>query len=130
MQFKPQDHYFNKAKKEGYMARSVFKLSEIDEKYKIFDKATRSVLDIGCAPGSRLQYAHEKLSQTRAGKQAALPQDRILVGFDIKDVELQLPGMFTYNQDIQNLDAVQNILAGHKIVQFDAIISDMAPNTI
>lgn len=130
MSFKPQDHYFKQAKKEGYKARSIFKLEEIDQKYSIFDKNVRTVLDIGCAPGSWLQYAHDKLSQTRAGKQVALPQDRIVIGFDIKDVDLQLPGLYTYNQDIQDIPAVEKILASHKITKFDAIISDMAPNTI
>ena len=35
--YKPQDHYFKKAKKEGYPARSVYKLKEIDEKLAQLD---------------------------------------------------------------------------------------------
>jgi 23S rRNA (uridine2552-2'-O)-methyltransferase len=55
--FNPQDFYFKKAKKEGYKARSIFKLEEIDKKFHFFDKRkTVNVLDIGCAPGSWLQY--------------------------------------------------------------------------
>lgn len=50
MYFNPQDHYFKKAKKQGLVARSAFKLEEIDQKYRIFDKNVQSVMDIGCAP--------------------------------------------------------------------------------
>jgi 23S rRNA (uridine2552-2'-O)-methyltransferase len=56
-----QDHYFHLAKKDGYVARSAYKLQEIDEKFKLFDKDVRTVIDIGCAPGSWLQYTSRKL---------------------------------------------------------------------
>jgi 23S rRNA (uridine2552-2'-O)-methyltransferase len=55
--FNVQDHYFKQAKKEGYKARSVFKLEEIQNKFHLFDKHTKTIMDIGCAPGSRIQYA-------------------------------------------------------------------------
>jgi 23S rRNA (uridine2552-2'-O)-methyltransferase len=114
------------------MARSVFKLEEIDQKYKIFGADTTTVMDIGCAPGSRLQYAQEALMAPRKHKSSTggKPRKPFLIGFDIKDVTLDLPGMFTYNQDIQDLPAVEVILAQHSITKFDVIISDMAPNTI
>jgi len=64
--FNPQDFYFKKAKKEGYKARSVFKLEEIDKKYKFFPKNKPvNVLDIGCAPGSWIQYI-DKVSHTKS----------------------------------------------------------------
>lgn len=56
-----QDYYFKKAKKEGYKARSAFKLEEIQEKFHIFNKDTRTILDVGCAPGSWIQYAVAQL---------------------------------------------------------------------
>ncbi len=162
MTFKPQDYYFQQAQKEWFKARSVFKLKEIDEKYRIFDKSVKTVLDIGCAPGSWLQYVQEKLSTTHGWRldqqkntphwnsnnlqKSALwaehPKDAIspmvsvkslpytLIGLDIKDVILDLPGLYTYNQDIQDQQAVEHILQSHNIKKFDAIISDMAPNTI
>ncbi|MBZ0270629.1 RlmE family RNA methyltransferase [bacterium] len=49
------DHYFARAKDEGYAARSVFKLEEIDGKHHLF-RAGMSVVDLGCHPGSWLQY--------------------------------------------------------------------------
>gem|GEM_PF-1835876 len=48
--FQFQDHYFKQAKKEGYKARSAFKLEEIQNKFHLFDKKTKVVMDIGCAP--------------------------------------------------------------------------------
>lgn len=60
--YNPYDHYFKKAKKSGYKARSAFKLEEIDQKFDIFNQDTKSIIDIGCSPGSWLQYAYEKLT--------------------------------------------------------------------
>ena len=45
------DHYTLQAKKEGYPARSVYKLKEINEKFRLL-KPGMKVLDIGAAPGS------------------------------------------------------------------------------
>ncbi|MDH3393753.1 MAG: RlmE family RNA methyltransferase, partial [Desulfobulbaceae bacterium] len=51
-----QDHYFKKAKKEGYPARSVYKLEEAQQKYRLLKKGDK-VLDLGCHPGSWSLYA-------------------------------------------------------------------------
>lgn len=63
------DHWSLKAQKEGYPARSVYKLKEIDEKFKLVDaaqSAARSkifrVLDLGAAPGSWSLYVLRKFS--------------------------------------------------------------------
>lgn len=164
MYFNPQDHYFKQAKKEWYKARSAFKLDEIDKKYHIFDNKIKTVMDIGCAPWSRLQYTHDKLSvnakKMRKGASSAqravsssnVSQDNnvwqntendtqsvteiskkepyTIVGFDIKDVDLKLPWLYTYNQDIQDTETIKSLIAQHGVTKFDAIISDMAPNTI
>lgn len=122
MYFNPQDHYFKKAKKQWLVARSAFKLEEIDAKYRIFDKNVKSVMDIGCAPGSWLQYVQQKSTAHKA--------QTTVIWFDIKDVKLDLPNVFTYNQDIQDTDTIRTIIGSHGIKKFDVIISDMAPNTI
>jgi 23S rRNA (uridine2552-2'-O)-methyltransferase len=44
--YKKNDHYARKAKKENYVARSVYKLKEIDEKYKVIHSGDQ-VLDLG-----------------------------------------------------------------------------------
>ena len=53
------DPYVHRAKSEGYRARSVYKLKEIDERFGLLRQGAR-VLDLGAAPGSWSQYAARK----------------------------------------------------------------------
>ena len=53
------DPYHQRAKREGYAARSIFKLEEIDERFKIIQPGSR-ILDLGCRPGSWLQYCQQR----------------------------------------------------------------------
>jgi 23S rRNA (uridine2552-2'-O)-methyltransferase len=53
------DPFVHRAKAEGYRARSVYKLKEIDERFGILRQGAR-VLDLGAAPGSWSQYAARK----------------------------------------------------------------------
>ena len=121
--FNVQDHYFKQAKKEWYKARSAFKLEEIQEKFHVFDKKTKTILDVGCAPWSWIQYAvvQENKNQISGYK---------ILGVDIKDINLNLPGVKTYNADITDEEKIKKILAENKIEKVDLIQSDMAPNTI
>ena len=57
-------------------------------------------------------------------------KDYQVFGFDLKKVDMQLPGMRTYVQDITEQDKVDAIFAENGIEQVDFIQSDMAPNTI
>ncbi len=50
------DHYSLQAKKEGYPARSVYKLKELQERHQIIKRGD-TLLDAGCSPGSWLLYA-------------------------------------------------------------------------
>ena len=59
---KIKDHYFHKAKRDGYVARSAYKLEEIDKKNRLLRKGNL-VLDLGCSPGSWLQYAAGKVGE-------------------------------------------------------------------
>ena len=56
--------------------------------------------------------------------------DYQLIGFDLKKVELNLPGLTTYMQDVTEIDKVKEILHKHQVSSFDFIQSDVAPNTI
>lgn len=51
-----KEPYYKQAKKEGYRARSAYKLSDIQKRYNVFKRAFY-ILDLGCAPGSWLQIA-------------------------------------------------------------------------
>lgn len=121
--YNPYDFYFKKAKKEWYKARSAFKLEEIQEKFFLIRRTTKTVLDIGCAPWSWLQYTISQL------KKFAVKNYKVL-GFDLKPVDLHLPGLTTYVQDVTQVQKVKEILKDHQIATFDFIQSDMAPNTI
>ena len=86
---KIQDHYFKEARKQGYAARSAFKLEEMDRKFRLLRKGQR-VLDLGCAPGSWLQYAAKRV----------LPEGS-LTGVDLKPVKINLPDQIrTFQKDI------------------------------
>lgn len=121
--FNFQDHYFKQAKKEWYKARSAFKLEELQNKFHLFDKHTKTILDIGCAPGSWMQYA---ASQAKKNNISGLK----IVGVDIQDVNINIPGVKAYKADITDTVAIQNILDENNIEKIDLIQSDMAPNTI
>ena len=82
--YNPYDFYFKKAKKEGYKARSAFKLEEIQQKFNLITKQAKVVVDIGCAPGSRMQYTVAQLQRMQV-------KNYKVIGFDLKRVEINLP---------------------------------------
>ena len=59
------DVFHRRAKQEGFVARSVFKLEEIDSRHHLLRAGDR-VLDLGCRPGSWLQYAGRDRRPRRA----------------------------------------------------------------
>jgi len=117
MSYNPKDHYFKKAKEQNFVARSVFKLEEIDQKLKII-KTNQKILDLGASPGSWSQYCSKKIG----------PQGRIL-GVDLTSIPLKLPNATFIQADLRdiNLDEIfeQNGFNG----PFDVVLSDMAPKT-
>jgi 23S rRNA (uridine2552-2'-O)-methyltransferase len=116
--YNPKDYYFKKAKQENYAARAVFKIQEIDAKFKIF-KPGYKVLDLGAAPGSWSQYASQKVG----------PQGRIL-GIDLQPIKLTMPNAVFITADMRQLDVGQ-VMADNGIAPpFDVVLSDMAPKTI
>lgn len=110
-----QDHYTRQAKKEQYPARSVYKLKEIQQKFKIIHQGD-TVLDLGCSPGAWLLYAAE---MTGTGG--------TVMGIDLNPVSIKLPAhVQSVVGDVLSPD--ERILAvigeGYHVV-----LSDMAPAT-
>lgn len=114
MTFNPRDRFFLKAKKENFVARSIYKLEEIDQKFKIF-KPGQKVLDLGAAPGSWSQYISPKIG----------PQGKLL-GIDLKPIELKFANAEFIQGNALEYDWSSK-LENYK--GFDVIVSDMAPST-
>lgn len=110
------DFYTLKAKKEGYPARSVYKLKEIDEKFKIL-RPGMTVADIGAAPGSWSLYACRRLGT--AGR---------VVGIDLKEFRLESPAA-AFTGFFGNAFDPDNIKKLTALGPYDALLSDAAPAT-
>ncbi|MCP4114444.1 MAG: RlmE family RNA methyltransferase [Desulfobacteraceae bacterium] len=109
------DHLTQKAKAENYPARSVYKLMEIQKRFRVIKKGGR-VLDLGCSPGSWLIYAAKTAGE--AGSAA---------GIDLKPVEAALPGnAVAHVGDIFEMEPTLGQAVGEG---YDAVLSDMAPAT-
>ncbi len=110
-----EDHYTQKARKDHFPARSVFKLQEIQQKVNLIQSGN-SVLDLGCSPGSWLM-----LAATLTG-----PAGRV-VGIDLKPVTVTLPShVHIFIADMLALSDEISEAVGR---DFHVIISDMAPST-
>ena len=113
--WKPQDHYFRRAKKEGYSARSVYKLEEIDRRVRLFRPGQR-VLDLGCNPGSWLQYCAR-----------AVGRRGLVVGVDTRTISIELPPHVHFIQaDVFELLPTDLYQISE---DFDVVLSDLAPAT-
>jgi 23S rRNA (uridine2552-2'-O)-methyltransferase len=109
-----RDIYVRRSKVEGYRSRAVYKLQEIDQKFRIF-KNGMSVIDLGAAPGSWSQYV---LKNVKNGK---------IVSIDFKDFEKignihQIKGDFTD-------DRYKKEIVDYFGVKVDVVLSDLAVNT-
>lgn len=117
MAYNPRDQYFKKAKAENFAARSVYKLEEIDQKFKIV-RTGQTVLDLGASPGSWSQYVSKKIG----------PQGRV-IGVDLSPVTVKLPNAVFIQADLRDLH-LQEVFAEHGFQPpFDLVVSDMAPKT-
>lgn len=110
------DKWAKKAKELGYPARSVFKLIEIQEKFKIL-KNGNTVLDLGAAPGSWSKYASQIVGEK--GK---------VIGVDLEEVKVKFPNFSFIKKDIFKLSPEEIKSLG--IEKVDVILSDLAPKTI
>lgn len=120
-EFNPQDHYNKAAKQREYVARSIYKLQEIDDKYHLLHKKVTTVLDIWCSPWSWLQYVHQKV-----GRNSWF----IALWIDIQPVKISLNWVHTYVADATDRDHCLSLITWLWITSFDCIISDLAPHTI
>ena len=113
------DPFVKLAQKEGFRARAVYKLKEIDEQEKLI-KPGQIIVDLGSTPGSWGQYVRRKLAQ---GDNI----NGVIIGLDMLPME-PIANMHFILGDFRE-DAVLNqleaVLQGRKA---DLVLSDMAPN--
>ena len=110
------DHYSRQARQAGYPARSVYKLEELDRKYRLF-RPNQRVLDLGCAPGSWSLYAARKVGS----------KGRVL-GLDLRPPAFKgetLPQLFFQTADI----LATSLELAEPQGPFDLVLSDLAPAT-
>jgi 23S rRNA (uridine2552-2'-O)-methyltransferase len=109
------DPYVKQAQKEGYRARSVYKLQEMHERYRLF-KPGMKVVDLGAAPGGWSQFVAKLVKPN--GRVIAMD---LLAIEPIPDVEF-IQGDFS---EEAILTALSSMIANSKV---DWVLSDMAPN--
>lgn len=109
------DHFTKKAKEEKWLARSVYKLEEIDRKQRLIKNGDR-VMDLGCYPGSWSQYILKKVGNNGE-----------VIGIDLLIPKKIPANNFTFIEgDIFNLETEQLVKDAGEI---DLLLSDMAPKT-
>ncbi|MBA0630380.1 hypothetical protein Godav_002489, partial [Gossypium davidsonii] len=117
------DFFYREAQRLGYVARSAFKLLQIQNQYKLIKQGC-SVLDLGCAPGAWLQVACQSLGPLKNGG--------AVVGIDVKKVKV--PSLHcdarvqTISADVMKLSKPQVMELSPKKKGFSVILSDMCPS--
>lgn len=115
---KLNDQFFKQAKSEGYVARSAYKLLEIQQKHKLIPKGGY-VLDLGCHPGAWLQVACQNIGPEKNGG--------LVLGVDIQATNI--PGKFCdgrvkfLQSDARVIE--QDVWRSYAPRGFDVVLSDM-----
>lgn len=110
--------YYRKAKKEGYRARSAYKIQQIHDRFTVVRKG-EAVVDLGAAPGGWSQMLVELVG----------PKG-LVVGVDLQRVK-PIPGARFIQGDFtrkQTQERLSGILAEVGKDKVDAVVSDMAPD--
>lgn len=111
--YRKPDRFTEAAKEQGYAARSVFKLEEIDRRAHVL-KGGMHVLDLGAAPGSWSQYAARRIS----GNGRLLAVDRNPISAKLPPHARAIVGdALTLGPELE------------EFAPYDVVLSDMAPDT-
>ena len=114
--YSESDYWTKKAFKEGYPARSVYKLEEINKKFSLFNSSA-SILDLGAAPGSWTSF----LLRT-------LKENATIVSVDLKPLDNKIKDerLIFIQGDMTDKKIIAEIEKKHP---FDAVVCDVAPYT-
>ncbi|PSQ31208.1 23S rRNA (uridine(2552)-2'-O)-methyltransferase [Halobacteriales archaeon SW_6_65_46] len=108
-----KDEYYNRAKQEGYRARSAYKLKQLDRTAGLFDPGD-TVVDLGAAPGGWSQVASERVGESGS-----------VVAVDLQRID-GIDGVETLRGDMTDEDTRERII--DRVGGTDVVVSDMAPN--
>ena len=109
-----RDIYVKQSKLEGYRSRAVYKLKEINEKFKILKNGI-SVLDLGAAPGSWSQFISKNFKNSK------------IVSIDLNEME-KIENIYQIKGDFTD-ELLQKKIFNYFGGKIDSIVSDMAVNT-
>lgn len=115
------DPFVKQSVKDGYRARSAYKLTELDDKDKLF-KPGMTVVDLGAAPGSWSQVVRQRLTNKKTGE-----LEGKIIAMDILPME-PIEGVTFLQGDFREqevADQLEALLQGEKV---DVVVSDMAAN--
>jgi 23S rRNA (uridine2552-2'-O)-methyltransferase len=115
--YRRKDHYYRRAKGEGYRSRAAYKLLQVNAKTKIIKRGD-VLVDVGCSPGGWSQVALKVVGQKGT-----------VIGIDILgDCTLTSDNFQFINRDVRDEECAGQVLSltGGRV---DAVISDAAPNT-
>lgn len=110
------EHYYKKAKREGYRSRATYKLLQLDEKFEILEPGD-IVLDLGAAPGGWLQLAREKVGE-----------DGFVLGVDLDPIDdLDYQNVKSIVADVTEMET-EEIIQKNLPDSPDVVLSDAAPD--
>jgi len=111
-----KDLYYNLAKKNNYRSRAVYKLMQLNEKFRII-KEGNVVVDLGCAPGGWLQAVR-----------SIVGEKGFVVGVDLQSVKpLGYENVITIKGDMTKRETLEKILS-YLPSKADVVVSDASPN--
>lgn len=117
-QERQREGYYRLAKKEGYRARSAYKLQQIQGKYRIIPSGS-AVADLGCAPGGWSQVLVDLVGP-----------EGLVIGVDLQRMK-PIPGARFIQGDFTQREThtrLAGLLGDSGRTHLDAVVSDMAPD--
>lgn len=121
------DPFVNAARIEGYLARSAYKLLEIQHKYDILDKNTEIIIDLGCSPGSWSQVILT----------SKFSKNKHVIGLDILPVKFNHPNLHYIQGDFESNDTKKKLISklqelckikSRSNIKADCVVCDIALN--
>ena len=109
-----RDIYVRQSKLEGYRSRAVYKLQEIQTKFKVINNGM-SIVDLGAAPGSWSEFISRKFKNIK------------LVAIDLKELD-KIENVIHIKGDFTD-EITQKKIEKNFDEKIDLVVSDMAVNT-